>query len=85
MKWQGLKINEECSSSLHTHDEWGLLVEDKELYPAITYVMESMRAVPEWLNGLVVDCECEIGRQYGKCEEVTKAKLQELKNTYEVQ
>lgn len=85
MKWQGLKINEKYPTSLNTHDEWGLLVEDKELYPAITYVMESMRTVPEWLNGLVVDCECEIGRQYGKCEEVTKAKLQELKNTYEVQ
>lgn len=84
MKWQGLKINEKYPTSLNTHDEWGLLVEDKELYPAITYVMESMRTVPEWLNGLVVDCECEIGRQYGKCEEVSKAKLQELKNTYEV-
>ena len=85
MKWQGLKINEKYPTSLNTHDEWGLLVEDKELYPAITYVMESMRTVPEWLDGLVVDCECEIGRQYGKCEEVSKAKLQELKNTYEVQ
>ena len=85
MKWQGLKINEKYPTSLNTHDEWGLLVEDKELYPAITYVMESMRTVPEWLDGLVVDCECEIGRQYGKCEEVTKSKLQELKNAYEVQ
>lgn len=85
MKWQGLKINEKYPTSLNTHDEWGLLVEDKELYPAITYVMESMRTVPEWLDGLVVDCECEMGRQYGKCEEVSKAKLQELKNTYEVQ
>lgn len=85
MKWQGLKINEKYPTSLNTHDEWGLLVEDKELYPAITYVMESMRTVPEWLDGLVVDCECEMGRQYGKCEEVTKSKLQELKNTYEVQ
>lgn len=84
MKWQGLKINEKYPTSLNTHDEWGLLVEDKELYPAITYVMESMRTVPEWLDGLVVDCECEMGRQYGKCEEVSKAKLQELKNTYEV-
>lgn len=82
MKWQGLKINERYPTSLNTHDEWGLLVEDKELYPAITYVMESMRAVPEWLNGLVVDCECEMGRQYGKCEEVSKAKLQELKNAF---
>lgn len=85
MKWQGLKINERYPTSLNTHDEWGLLVEDKDLYPAITYVMESMRTVPEWLDGLVVDCECEMGRQYGKCEEVSKAKLQELKNTYEVQ
>lgn len=85
MKWQGLKINEKYPTSLNTHDEWGLLVEDKELYPAITYVMESMRTVPEWLDGLVVDCECEMGRQYGKCEEVSKAKLQELKKTYEVQ
>ena len=85
MKWQGLKINEKYPTSLNTHDEWGQLVEDKELYPAITYVMESMRTVPEWLDGLVVDCECEMGRQYGKCEEVSKAKLQELKNTYEVQ
>lgn len=85
MKWQGLKINEKYPTSLNTHDEWGLLVEDKELYPAITYVMESMRTVPEWLDGLVVDCECEMGRQYGKCEEVSKAKLQELKITYEVQ
>ena len=84
MKWQGLKINEKYPTSLNTHDEWGLLVEDKELYPAITYVMESMRTVPDWLDGLVVDCECEMGRQYGKCEEVSKAKLQELKNTYEV-
>lgn len=82
MKWQGLKINEKYPTSLNTHDEWGLLVEDKDLYPAITYVMESMRTVPEWLNGLVVDCECEMGRQYGKCEEVSKAKLQELKNDY---
>lgn len=82
MKWQGLKINEKYPTSLNTHDEWGLLVEDKELYPAITYVMESMRTVPEWLDGLVVDCECEIGRQYGKCEEVSKAKLQELKNAF---
>lgn len=82
MKWQGLKINEKYPTSLNTHDEWGLLVEDKELYPAITYVMESMRTVPEWLDGLVVDCECEMGRQYGKCEEVSKAKLQELKNDY---
>lgn len=82
MKWQGLKINEKYPTSLNTHDEWGLLVEYKELYPAITYVMESMRTVPEWLDGLVVDCECEMGRQYGKCEEVSKAKLQELKNDY---
>lgn len=82
MKWQGLKINERYPTSLNTHDEWGLLVEDKELYPAISYVMESMRTVPEWLEGLVVDCECEIGRQYGKCEEVTKSKLQELRNDY---
>lgn len=82
MKWQGLKINEKYPTSLNTHDEWGLLVEDKELYPAITYVMESMRTVPEWLDGLVVDCECEMGRQYGKCEEVSKAKLQELKNAF---
>lgn len=82
MKWQGLKINEKYPTSLNTHDEWGLLVEDKELYPAITYVMESMRTVPEWLDGLVVDCECGMGRQYGKCEEVSKAKLQELKNAF---
>lgn len=82
MKWQGLKINEKYPISLNTHDEWGLLVEDKELYPAITNVMESMRTVPEWLDGLVVDCECEMGRQYGKCEEVTKSKLQELKNAF---
>lgn len=82
MKWQGLKINERYPTSLNTHDEWGLLVEDKDLYPAISYVMESMRAVPEWLDGLVVDCECEMGRQYGKCEEVTKSKLQELRNDY---
>ena len=68
-------------SWLRKHN-WVCSVEDKELYPAITYVMESMRTVPEWLDGLVVDCECEIGRQYGKCEEVSKAKLQELKNAF---
>ena len=84
MKWQGLRINEKYPPSLNTHDEWGLLVEDTQLYPAITYVMDSMRTVPSWLDGLVVDCECEIGRQYGQCEEVTKSKLLELKNQYEI-
>jgi len=53
---------------LTVHDSIVCCVPEEEVQEAQAYVEACMRWVPDWANGLPIDCESGIGRSYGDCE-----------------
>ena len=53
---------------LTVHDSIVCCVPDEDVAQAQIDVEKSMRWVPEWANGLPIDCEAGIGKSYGDCE-----------------
>lgn len=52
---------------LTVHDAIACIVKEGDAEEAQAYVEECMRWVPEWAEGLPVNCEAGYGRSYGDC------------------
>jgi len=65
---QMLRISKKYRVVLTVHDSIVCCVPDNEAEPCKAYVEECMRWVPAWADGLPVDCEAGIGKNYGETE-----------------
>ena len=65
---QMLRISKKYRVVLTVHDSIVCCVPDQEAEACKTYVEECMRWVPAWAEGLPVDCEAGIGKNYGETE-----------------
>lgn len=65
---QMLRISKKYRVVLTVHDSIVCCVPDDEAETCKAYVEECMRWVPVWAEGLPVDCEAGIGKNYGECE-----------------
>ena len=65
---QMLRIAKRYRVVLTVHDSIVCCVPEEEVQEAQAYVETCMRWVPDWANGLPIDCESGIGRSYGDCE-----------------
>jgi DNA polymerase len=65
---QMLRISKKYRVVLTVHDSIVCCVPDDEAEACKAYVEECMRWVPTWAEGLPVDCEAGVGKNYGECE-----------------
>lgn len=65
---QMLRISKKYKVVLTVHDSIVCCVPDEEAETCKAYVEECMRWVPAWAEGLPVDCEAGIGKNYGETE-----------------
>jgi len=65
---QMLRIGKKYRVVLTVHDSIVCCVPDDEAETCKSYVEECMRWVPAWAEGLPVDCEAGIGKNYGETE-----------------
>lgn len=65
---QMLRIAKRYRVVLTVHDSIVCCVPDEEAAACRAYVEDCMRWVPDWAEGLPVDCEAGVGKNYGDCE-----------------
>jgi len=65
---QMLKIAKKHRVVLTVHDSVVACVPDEEVEEAQAYVEECMRWIPDWAEGLPINCESGTGKSYGDCE-----------------
>lgn len=65
---QMLRIGKKYRVVLTVHDSIVCCVPDNEAEACKAYVEDCMRWVPAWAEGLPVDCEAGIGKNYGECD-----------------
>lgn len=65
---QMLRISKKYRAVLTVHDSIVCCVPDEEALTCKAYVEECMRWVPTWAEGLPVDCEAGMGKNYGETE-----------------
>ena len=66
--WQMLEINKRYRVAMTVHDSVVCVVPDGEVAEAQAYVEHCMRSLPDWAEGLPIDCESGTGKSYGDCE-----------------
>jgi len=66
--YQMLKISKRYNVVLTVHDSIVCCVADEEVAEAQNYIETCMREVPDWAEGLPIDCESGVGKSYGDCE-----------------
>jgi len=64
---QMLRISKKYKVVLTVHDAIAIVCRDVDVEEARHYVEECMRWVPEWAEGLPVNCESGVGKSYGDC------------------
>ena len=65
---QMLKIPKEYKVVLTVHDSIVCCVPETEVSDAQVSIEKCMRWIPEWAEGLPLDCESGVGDSYGDCE-----------------
>lgn len=65
---QMLRISKKYPVVLTVHDSIVCCVPDAEAAACKAYVEDCMRWVPSWAEGLPVDCEAGVGKNYGETE-----------------
>ena len=65
---QMLRINKRYRVVLTVHDSIVCCVRDEEVDECRAFVESVMRWTPTWAEGLPVDCESGVGKNYGDCE-----------------
>ena len=65
---QMVKIAKRYRVVMTVHDSIVCCVKDEEVSEAREYIEECMRWLPEWAEGLPLDCESGLGKTYGDCE-----------------
>jgi DNA polymerase len=64
---QLIKISRKYRVVLTVHDAVACVAPKEEAEEAMAYVMECMRFVPTWAQGIPLNCEAGIGESYGDC------------------
>lgn len=64
---QMLRIAKRYRVVLTVHDAVACIVPKEEIEEAVTYVEECMRWVPDWAEGLPLNCESGYAESYGDC------------------
>jgi DNA polymerase len=64
---QLIKISRKYRVVLTVHDAVACVAPKAEAEEAMAYVMECMRFVPSWSEGIPLNCEAGIGESYGDC------------------
>lgn len=64
---QMLLIAKRYKVCLTVHDAVLSLIPEEEKDEAMDYIMQCMRHVPDWAEGLPLDCEAGYGKRYGDC------------------
>ena len=64
---QLLRINKRYRVVLTVHDAVACVAPKEEAQEAMAYVMECMRFVPSWAEGVPLNCEAGFGESYGDC------------------
>jgi len=64
---QLIKISRKYRVVLTVHDAVACVAPQQEAEEAMAYVMECMRFVPSWADGIPLNCEAGIGESYGDC------------------
>ena len=65
---QMVKIAKRYRVVMTVHDSIVCCVKDEEVSEAREYIEECMRWLPEWAEGLPLDCESGVAKTYGDCE-----------------
>jgi DNA polymerase I-like protein with 3'-5' exonuclease and polymerase domains len=63
-----LKISKQYRVVLTVHDSIVCCVSENELDESRAFIESAMRWVPDWAEGLPVNCESGVGKSYGECE-----------------
>lgn len=63
---QMLRISKRYKVALTVHDSVVSVVPEAEAVEGRAWIEEQMRYVPDWAEGLPVDCESDVGRRYGE-------------------
>jgi len=66
--FQMLLIAKRYKVVLTVHDSIVSCVKDEEVPEAQAYIEKCMRMVPDWADGLPINCESGTGKSYGDCE-----------------
>lgn len=64
---QLIKISRKYRVVLTVHDAVACVAPKEEAEDAMAYVMECMRFVPSWAEGIPLNCEAGMGESYGDC------------------
>jgi DNA polymerase len=64
---QLIKISRKYRVVLTVHDAVACVAPKAEAKEAMAYVMECMRFVPSWAEGIPLNCEAGMGESYGDC------------------
>jgi DNA polymerase len=64
---QMIKIAKQYKVVLTVHDAIACIAPEEEAEEAMAYVMECMKWVPDWAEGLPLNCEAGYGKSYGDC------------------
>jgi DNA polymerase len=64
---QLIKISRKYRVVLTVHDAVACVAPKEEAQEAMAYVMECMRFVPSWAEGIPLNCEAGMGESYGDC------------------
>ena len=64
---QMIKISQKYKVVLTVHDAVACVAKEEEAEEAIAYVIECMKWVPDWAQGLPLNCEAGYGKSYGDC------------------
>lgn len=64
---QMIRIAKRYRVVLTVHDAVACVVKEEEVDEALAYVEECMRWVPDWAEGLPLNCEAGYGKSYGDC------------------
>jgi DNA polymerase I-like protein with 3'-5' exonuclease and polymerase domains len=64
---QMIKISQKYKVVLTVHDAVACVAKEEEAEEAMAYVIECMKWVPDWAQGLPLSCEAGYGKSYGDC------------------
>jgi DNA polymerase len=64
---QMIQIEKRYRAALTVHDAIACVVPEDEAHEARAYIEECMRTPPAWAQGLPLDCESGMARNYGDC------------------
>jgi len=65
--YQMLEVSKKYKVVLTVHDSIVCCVREEEVTTARDYVETCMRMIPQWAEGLPIDCESGVGKSYGEC------------------